>query len=115
MLELTAEDLQHLLRSGSLNSEKLVDISLQQIESFDQNGPQLHAMKNVAPREKLLAQARQLDKERQEGQVRGPLHGIPIIVKVTMTAPVTFSATYYHGCLCRRGTRLQTCPMWYIC
>lgn len=82
MLVATAQDLQQLLSNSSLTSEALIDLSLRKIEQFDQKGPALQAMIKVAPREKLLAQARELDQERQRGQVRGPLHGIPIILKV---------------------------------
>lgn len=83
LLSLTAKDLQHLMSSGSLTSENLVHDCLQQIDFFDRDGAQLHAMISVAPREKLLARARELDLERQDGRIRGPLHGIPIILKVT--------------------------------
>lgn len=82
MLNVTARDLQQLLGNGSLTSEMLLNLCLHQIESFDQKGPHLRAMINVAPREKLLAQARLLDSERQAGKIRGPLHGIPIVLKV---------------------------------
>ncbi|KFH41937.1 putative transcriptional regulatory protein-like protein [Hapsidospora chrysogenum ATCC 11550] len=68
MLGATAQDLQHLLSDGSLTSEELVDISLRQIEAFDQQGPLLRAMIKVAPREKLLGRARALDAERQQGE-----------------------------------------------
>ncbi|KAJ4197148.1 hypothetical protein NW767_009040 [Fusarium falciforme] len=82
LLVATAQDLQQLLGNGSLTSEALIDLSLRQIEQFDQKGSALHAMIKVAPREKLLEQARGLDQERQRGQVSGPLHSIPIILKV---------------------------------
>lgn len=82
MLGVTAEDLQGFLGNGSLTSEELINISLHQIEHFDQRGPCLRAMINVVPREKLLTQARTLDDERRQGKLRGPLHGIPVILKV---------------------------------
>jgi hypothetical protein len=82
LLVATAQDIQQLLGNSSLTSEALIDLSLRQIEQFDPKGAALQAMIKVAPREKLLAQARGLDQERQRGQVRGPLHGIPIILKV---------------------------------
>ncbi|KAH7227277.1 amidase signature domain-containing protein [Fusarium solani] len=81
LLVATAQDIQQLLGNSSLTSEALIDLSLRQIEQFDPKGAALQAMIKVAPREKLLAQARGLDQERQRGQVRGPLHGIPIILK----------------------------------
>ncbi|KAJ4146116.1 hypothetical protein NW754_001579 [Fusarium falciforme] len=81
LLVATAQDLQQLLGNGSLTSEALIDLALRQIEQFDQKGSVLHAMIKVAPREKLLEQARGLDQERQRGQVSGPLHSVPIILK----------------------------------
>ncbi|KAI1121419.1 amidase signature domain-containing protein [Nemania abortiva] len=81
LLQLTAKDLQDGLQNGSWTSEELVNVSLSQIESFDRQGPCIHAMINVAPRAKLLAQTRVLDLERREGKLRGPLHGIPIVLK----------------------------------
>ncbi|KAI0096016.1 amidase signature domain-containing protein [Nemania sp. FL0031] len=81
LLQLTATDLQDGLRTGSWTSEDLVNASLDQIELFDRHGPCIHAMLNIALHEKLLSQARALDLERQQSKLRGPLHGIPIVLK----------------------------------
>ncbi|KAL6359107.1 hypothetical protein LRP88_09307 [Fusarium phalaenopsidis] len=74
LLVATAQDLQQLLGNSSLTSEALVDLSLRRIEQFGQKGPALQAMIKVAPREKLLAQARGLDQERQRGQDKFNTH-----------------------------------------
>lgn len=42
----------------------------------------LHAMIAVTPKSKLLDLAKKLDTERQNNRLRGPFHGLPIIVKV---------------------------------
>lgn len=85
LLSATGEQLQKLLIDGDLTSEELIQISLAQIEAYDRKGPCLRAMINVTPRETLLAIARHLDRERADGGLRGPLHGIPIIIKVHAT------------------------------
>ncbi|GKU21479.1 unnamed protein product [Fusarium langsethiae] len=82
LLSGTAQELQQLLKNGSLPSQKLVELFFKQIEAFGHQGPILRAMIKVPPREKLLLKARELDDERQRGKIRGPLHGIPIILKL---------------------------------
>ncbi|KAI1736309.1 putative glutamyl-tRNA amidotransferase subunit A [Xylaria scruposa] len=78
VLTATATDLEDLLIRGTVTSEQVVDHYLHQIETY--NG-YLHAVISVAPRDVLVARSRQLDEERSRGQVRGPLHGIPVLVK----------------------------------
>lgn len=51
---------------------------LAQIEKYN---PELNAIIHLPPKESLYAQARQLDKERMEGKLRGVLHGVPVVVK----------------------------------
>jgi amidase len=82
LLQLTTKDLQDGLQNGSWTSEDLINVSLKQIEVFDHQGPHINAMISMTSRVKLLAQARSLDLERQEGKLRGPMHGIPIVLKV---------------------------------
>ena len=62
-----------------LTSEELVARYLERIEAFDTGGPALNSVRAVNPR--ALDQARALDAERAAGQVRGPLHGIPVLLK----------------------------------
>lgn len=86
VLTATATDLQKLLTAGTLRSLDLVDIYLDQIQRHNHQGLQLNAMISVAPREDLLRRAAELDIERQNGSLRGPLHGIPVTVKVSGSA-----------------------------
>src|SRR5258705_3574433 len=72
-------ELQQDLGSGRVTSERLVNAYLQRIAELDRSGPKLHAILTVNP--DALAQARALDLERRRSGARGPLHGIPIVVK----------------------------------
>ncbi|KAF2686408.1 amidase signature enzyme [Lentithecium fluviatile CBS 122367] len=67
-----------LLQSGELSSESLVQLYVSQIHKY--NG-YLRAVLYIAPEQDVLQRAKALDKERAEGRVRGPLHGIPILLK----------------------------------
>ena len=72
-------ELQHALASGALTSHALVQQCLDRIESLDHRGPMLRAVIETNPDALAIADA--LDAERKSGRVRGPLHGIPVLVK----------------------------------
>jgi hypothetical protein len=76
--------LQDLLAKGSLKSVDLVDRYLEQIEKHDDY---LHAVLFIPPKDNLLATASALDEERKLGRLRSPLHGLPIIIKVSQPQP----------------------------
>jgi amidase len=71
--------LQADLTSGLITSEALVGAYLRRIEAIDRGGPTLNSVLAVNPA--AVGDARALDAERRSGRVRGPLHGIPILVK----------------------------------
>jgi aspartyl-tRNA(Asn)/glutamyl-tRNA(Gln) amidotransferase subunit A len=73
----TLADATSALRSGAISSESLTRGLLDRIGRFD---PQVHAFVTVTA-DAALGQARQADLERARGQVRGPLHGVPVAVK----------------------------------
>jgi amidase len=77
--EKSIADLQAAMTSGEVTSRQLVEAYLARIAAYDQQGPALNAM--VALNRDAAAQADALDAERRAGRVRGPLHGIPIVVK----------------------------------
>ncbi|KAI1330536.1 amidase signature domain-containing protein [Xylariaceae sp. FL0255] len=81
VLTTTAQELQGYLKDGSLTSKIIVLLYYQQINRHNKTGAKLNAMISTAPLDQLIARATELDKERLEGRVRSPLHGIPIIVK----------------------------------
>lgn len=78
-VEKTIPELQQALTSGAVTSRQLVDAYLARIAAYDRQGPALNAM--VALNPQAAAQADALDAERKARGVRGPLHGIPIVVK----------------------------------
>lgn len=79
LLEATISELQAGLERGDYNSVDLVQAYLARIDEVNVNGPGLRAIIEISP--VALATAQKLDDERATGRTRGPLHGIPIVVK----------------------------------
>jgi len=77
--EATIAQLQDWMRSGQLSAHALTAHYLARIEAIDRAGPQLNAVIETNP--DALAIADRLDAERSAGQSRGPLHGIPVLLK----------------------------------
>jgi amidase len=79
IVEATITDMQKAMETGKITSHQLVQMYLDRIAKYDDQGPAINAITTLNP--KALDTADQLDKERQTKGPRGPLHGIPIIVK----------------------------------
>jgi amidase len=77
--EATIEDLQRRMAAGELTAHALTSAYLARIAEVDRAGPRLNAVIELNP--DALSIADRLDAERQAGRVRGPLHGIPVLVK----------------------------------
>lgn len=77
--EITIAELQQGLQSGKYSSVKLAELYLTRISEIDQGRHDLKSVIEVNPEALLLAE--QMDKERKQGKLRGPLHGIPIMIK----------------------------------
>ena len=77
--EETISSLKDKLASGKYTSEQLVDLYLKRIEEIDKNGAKLNSIIEINP--EAISIAKQMDSERKEGKVRGPLHGIPVVIK----------------------------------
>lgn len=80
-LTVSAFELSELLAAQAITSIEIVELYLQQIEQHNRRGRQLRALISVAPKHELLKIAKKLDDERARGKIRGPLHGIPIVLK----------------------------------
>lgn len=77
--EETISSLGKKLDSGKYSSEQLVELYLRRIENIDKNGPKLNAIIEINP--DAFSIAKQMDNERKARKNRGPLHGIPIVIK----------------------------------
>ena len=77
--ELGVAAAQQRMAAGELSSRELVRHYLARIERYDDAGPRINAVIALDP--SALAQARALDAERAAGKVRGPLHGVPVMLK----------------------------------
>lgn len=89
--EATVDDLQARMRAGTLDSATLTRAYLDRIAALDDAGPTLGAVIELNPDALRDAEAR--DAERKAGKARGPLHGIPILLKDNIDAtPMVNSA-----------------------
>lgn len=77
--EWTISDLQERLESGELTARRLAELYTERISEIDKNGPYLNSVIELNPDAPEIADT--LDAERKAGKVRGPLHGIPILIK----------------------------------
>ena len=79
VIERSVADLQTAMSRGSVTSQGLVAAYLERIESIDRAGPRVNAVIEINPDAMVIAA--ELDRERAISGVRGPLHGIPILIK----------------------------------
>ncbi len=67
------------LESRELTVRRLAEMHLERIAAIDRAGPTLRSVIELNPEWEAIAD--RLDEERREGRARGPLHGIPVLVK----------------------------------
>ncbi|GAO40683.1 putative amidase [Sphingomonas changbaiensis NBRC 104936] len=79
IVERSISEMDDMLASGQTTSRALVQDYLERITEIDRAGPAINSVIAINP--DALAQARALDDERRAGRVRGPLHGIPVLIK----------------------------------
>jgi len=77
--EMSIAEIQAAMKAGRLDAESLVKMYLARIETIDRNGPTLRSVQEINP--DAIPIARALDEERKAGRLRGPLHGIPVLLK----------------------------------
>jgi amidase len=94
-------ELQRAMAAGALTSHALVQACLDRMASLDGRGPTLRAVIESNPEALAIADA--LDAERKGGRVRGPLHGIPVLVKDNIDTADRMTTT--AGSLALEGSR----------
>jgi amidase len=77
--ETSVSDLQAKMRTGEISARSLTEAYLRRIEELDKAGPTLTSVIEANP--DALAIAESLDRERKQRLPRGPLHGIPVLIK----------------------------------
>ncbi len=99
--EATISELQAALSRKQLTTRQLSEIYIQRIQALDQQGPQLRSVIEINP--DALTIADELDHERQTKGPRGPLHGIPLLLKENITTTDRMETT--AGSLALLGAR----------
>jgi amidase len=77
--EVSIDELQQKMQSGAYTSKAITELYLKRIDAVDKKGPALNAVIEINP--DAISIAENMDKERKEGKVRGPMHGIPVLIK----------------------------------
>lgn len=77
--EITIDELQKKMQSGEHTSRSITQLYLDRIDAIDKKGPAINAV--IELNNDALTIADNMDKERKSGKVRGPLHGIPVLIK----------------------------------
>lgn len=95
------DSLQTLMHKGELSSAQLVQYYLDRIETLDRNGPKLNSVIEINPQ--ALELAIELDQERMSSGPRGPMHGIPVLLKANIDTADLMATT--AGSLALKGFR----------
>ena len=99
--EATIAELQAAMASGRLKAHTLVQMYLARINAIDRNGPKLRSVLETNPDASAIAAA--LDEERRTRGPRGPLHGIPVLLKDNIDTADRLNTT--AGSLALLGSR----------
>ena len=99
--EITITELQVAMARGELNARELAEMYIERIHALDQQGPTLQSMLELNPA--ALEIAEKLDEERRDHGPRGPLHGIPILLKDNIATADAMQTT--AGSLALVGSR----------
>jgi len=99
--EITIGELQAAMASGQLTARRLAEMYLERIQALDRSGPTLNSILEINPAALEVADA--LDQERQARGARGPLHGIPLLLKDNIATSDRMQTT--AGSLALLGSR----------
>jgi len=100
--EVTISDLERGYQEGWLTARAAAEWYLERIESLDKRGPKVNSVIEINP--DALRIADELDRERLSGHVRGPLHGVPILIKDNFDTADRMSTTCGSLALVKRAT-----------
>src|SRR5258708_35134252 len=99
----TGAQLQDWMTPGRCTARQIAELYLRRIEEIDRDGPALHAVIEVNPDALAIADA--LDAERKATGARGPLHGIPVLIKDNIDTADKMMTT--AGSLALEGSRRE--------
>lgn len=99
----TITDLANLMERGEASAESIAAHYLERIERIDRDGARLRSVLEVNP--DALAIARERDEERRRGEARGPLHGVPVLLKANIDTGDRMTTT--AGSLALAGHRAR--------
>ena len=99
--EMTLSQLEQAMQTGKYTSRKLCELYLSRIREIDKNGPKLNSLIEINPDALSIADER--DRERKAKGARGPLHGIPILIKDNIATADRMQTT--AGSLAMVGSR----------
>jgi amidase len=99
--EASATSLLRAMAEGRISAEGLTNAYLARIEAIDRHGPRLNSIIELNPEAPALAQA--LDADRKAGHLRGPLHGLPVLIKDNIATGDRMSTS--AGSLALHGVR----------
>lgn len=100
IMELTVEKLHKALETGELTVKKLVEAYLERIHNYDQKGPKLNSV--ICINDDVIKEAEVLDSYYKNYGLKGPLHGVPILLKDnvhTLKMPTTAGSKSLEGFL----------------
>jgi amidase len=103
LLEITIDELQQKMNTGEYSSTSITKMYLKRIAEIDKKGPALNAVIELNP--DALAMAENMDAERKAGKTRGPLHGIPVLIKDNINSGDRMMTT--AGSLALEGHRAE--------
>ncbi len=98
VFEATVDSIHEAMRAGKVTCRQLVEAYLNRIKTYDRQEPALNAIETINPA--ALEEADRLDAEFRASGPRGPLHGIPVVIKdqvETRDMPTTYGSALFRG------------------
>src|SRR4051812_16031307 len=107
LLEATIDSAQAALKAGDLSCRELTELYINRIEAYDKQGPNLNSIQTLNPN--ALEEADRLDAELLASGPRGPLHGMPVVVKdqvETNDMPTTYGSAVFKDFVSHRNATI---------